>query len=538
MPATKAEVSSQDSSPNLVVGCESGNIKFSFRLPEDGLSLRGASVAEGIPELRFDASPRVPTITEEDVAAIARLVADGKRPGFFYTNFPVTHPLQHSRLFTQYSPAWLRWTGLGKDLAEADWKMKCVHVGTKTNSDKSRFESISRKSELVGLGTRWDFPEDGRGPTIMSCDHVDVQKNKNEVKFPKEPKMKINDGCSSLYSKYITEIYPSVAYYDEPKFLKMQEIIKLIVVMEWLYNEKGVRFNDDWMMNHTSKPTDQVKIQLQQEMQSRKSPPYKMVPKMLVHKRPSSDVTVRTCEAELYRYLRTDLGMERRYGYYDFGNAETIMFKEDGTPCPPQKCLKMALEHDSLLFNFKMWWYLPIPRELEIPKHLAERRDTLLQILPGESNEVISQPLPISVATSVEDTTDRNSMIVKITRKFSPHAPLALPSFEETYIFTATVDNYELLFDKEDPNKEIIPGVKTWKELITEMSVPIPRVWQEPFVGIGKPSAWGGVTTSSFRTNEEPLRSREPVRNTEWKDNYKRKGPTLAVRGDFATARG
>ena len=122
--------------------------------------------------------------------------------------------------------------------------------------------------------------------------------------------------------------------------------------------------------------------------------------------------------------------------------------------------------------------------------------------------------------------------------QFSPHAPLGLPSFEETIIFMATVDNYELLFAKEDPNKpiqpeipglceELIPDVKTWNELISETSVPIPRVWWEPFVGIGKPSAWGGVTTSSFRTNEEPLRSRDQFGTRNGRIITRGKGPHL-----------
>ena len=52
--------------------------------------------------------------------------------------------------------------------------------------------------------------------------------------------MKIVDASNSLYSKYISEIYPSIAYHDEPRFLKMQELIKLILAAEWL-TEKGVR---------------------------------------------------------------------------------------------------------------------------------------------------------------------------------------------------------------------------------------------------------------------------------------------------------
>ena len=209
------------------------NIAFHFKLPEDGLALRSVAVnADGEPELRFDASPKVPTILEEDVATAFRLVSEGKRPGFFYTLFDPSHPLHHSRLFMQYSPAWLRWTPVGKLFADADWSMKCLNVGTRTDEEKSVFKSWSEGSRLEGLATHLDFPKDNLGPTMMSCEYATVQKGDNEIVFPEEPKMKITDGCSSLYSKYITQIYQSVAYYDEPKFLKMQELIKLILAVE------------------------------------------------------------------------------------------------------------------------------------------------------------------------------------------------------------------------------------------------------------------------------------------------------------------
>ncbi len=63
--------------------------------------------------------------------------------------------------------------------------------------------------------------------------------------------MKIIDQLSESYSAHITKHLPSVAYHDEPKFLKMQEVIKLILAMEWLYNEKKVRVNQNWIQFHT-----------------------------------------------------------------------------------------------------------------------------------------------------------------------------------------------------------------------------------------------------------------------------------------------
>ena len=300
---------------------------FRYTLETDGLALRGAAIAaDGTPELRFGASPNVPTITEEDVATIYRLVMEYTRPGIFYTHFPIGHPLHESRLFTRYTPAYLRWTSIGKLLADADWNMKCLHVGARTNQDKSVYRSWQSTSQLEGLATRLDFPKDETsGPTMMSCKSATVQKSDNEIMFPREPEMQIVDQCSSLYTKYITKFYNSVAYYDEPVFLKMRELIKLILAVEWLYNEKGIRASKRWVMEHTSKLKDKRKVQLK-----RKKPPYKMIPKTIQFERPPSDVKVKTWEAGMYDSLKSNCGVRLRYGYYDFGNAELIMFKDDG----------------------------------------------------------------------------------------------------------------------------------------------------------------------------------------------------------------
>ena len=525
-----------------------GNIVFHFKFPEDGLALRSVCVVNGIPKLRFDASPKVPTIQEGDVATIFRLVSENKRPGFFYTNFPITHPLQQSRLFMQFSPAWLRNTGIGKDLADVDWSMKCLHIGTRTNEEKTIFESWKQSSQLEGLATHLDFPKDGFGPTIMSCERAKVQKDENEMVFPEEPKMKITDGSKTLYSKYITEIYQSVAYHDEPKFLKMQELIKLILAIEWLYKEKGVQVNKEWMMKHTSKS---MKADVQLELGKRKKPPNAMIPPLPpVFKRPSSDVTVKTREAEMYRTLRRDCKVEWRYGYHDFGGAEFIMFKEDGTKCPPQKCLKFGY-HSAIGNSIAklLWCYLPLPEQIQTTEISTYIRDELLALLPKSARQEITFPLPVSVDTTVDDSTDGSTMELKLTQSFRPCPPLALPPVKVTTTMTATIDNYNKLFASEDPNQPIqpnipgvceaiIPNVKSWDELISELTVPIPRIWQYPFTGIGEPTATGGVTTTNFPVREEPLRTKVVDEETQWKDNYKRSGHSLMVRAVDVTAKG
>ena len=310
-----------------------GIVTFPFKLPEDGLALRSVGIVDGVPELRFDASPKVPTISEQDVAVAFRLAEENERPCFFYTPFPSINPLlQGSRFFMNYSPAWLKGTGIGELLAEADWNMKCLQVGTRTNKEKTVFKSWPKTSKLQGLATSLDFPKDGTaGPIIMSCDHAKVQKSNNEIYFPEEPSMKITADFNSLYSKYITDIYRSVGYHDEPLLLKMQELIKLILAVEWLYKEKGVRVDEDWMMKHTCSPKDPVKVEGCIKSNERKAPPYDMIPRLDMFKRPRSDVTAETREAEMYKHLETKCGVNRRFGYYNFAGAEVVMFNEDGT---------------------------------------------------------------------------------------------------------------------------------------------------------------------------------------------------------------
>lgn len=222
---------------------------FSFKLPSEGLALRGVALNDdGTPELIFDASLKVPTLSEEDVGIACRLACEEVRPEFFYYAIPIHHPY-HGRQYKYYCPGWLRGTSIGELLSEADWTMKCLNIGARSDKTKERFWVWQEKSQLKGLADGLDFPDDKfPGRILMSCDSVAVQKCENEMTFVGEPKMRITDEGNSTYTKYISEIYPSVAYYDEPLFLKIQELIKLILAAEWL-KEKGVRFSRPWMMD-------------------------------------------------------------------------------------------------------------------------------------------------------------------------------------------------------------------------------------------------------------------------------------------------
>ena len=499
-----------------------GEVVFRYRLPDEDLALHSVYISNGVPILSFRASPKIPTITEEDIATTFRLASEDERPGFFYGHFPLMHPLHQCRFSMEYSPAWLRWTAVGQLLAEADWSMKCLHAGTRANKDKSTFKSWSAESQLDGLASRLDFPKDGFGPIMMTCDHVTVQKDEDEIMFPEEPKMNITDGYSSVYSKYITEIYPSVAYHDEPLFLKMQELMKLIVAVEWLYKEKGVRPNQDWIMQHTSKAQTHLKPD------TRNKPPYDMIPKPTVFKRPTSDVTVKTREALQYETFKADCGVRRQYGYYDFSRAQMILFEEDGTPCPPEKCLKVCVQHQLRFCNMppigtEEWHYLPIPEAIEPTK------DKILELLPKNTHEENTSLVPASVDTKVEDLTDERRLVLRVTNSVQLYSLLTMTTV--TTVTTCTQ------YANGDP-KMPIPVHVELDELITELSVPVPHIRHYPYIGIGDPMNYGGVTTSGFRVREEPMQTREAYQETQRVGNFQRSGPLLGVRAEHIRKQG
>jgi hypothetical protein len=151
--------------------------------------------------------------------------------------------------------------------------MKCLTSGLRSDDNRSQFWAWKETSKLTGLATELDFATGAgksSGSVVMSCKLVKVQKSESQLVFRGEPKMQICNEMSPQYSKYISDIFPSVAHYDEPLFLKMREVIKLIVAAEWLL-EKGVHFNRNWMMEYTkpqSQPERSQAIALKNEAKS------------------------------------------------------------------------------------------------------------------------------------------------------------------------------------------------------------------------------------------------------------------------------
>ena len=479
---------------------EDGGIAFHFRLPASGLALRSVAIVDGVAELRFDASPNVPTITEEDIATAFRLAVEGKRPEFFFVLIPPWHPF-FGRQFKRYSPAWLRGTSFGELLAEADWNMKCLHVGVQSNETKSAFWSWQKKSHLDGLATRLDFPEDNPPGSIkMSCQSATVQKSENEMLFSEEPKMMIVDDSSSLYTNYITEIYPSVAYHDEPLFLKMQELIKLILVAEWLI-EKEVSINREWMMEQTSKSSQQVSIEAiegsEHTSSHSKEPPSAMIPpKPSKIRQPTTDVVAKTStrEAELQQPF-TKQGI-KWYGWIDHGGKEMILFDEDGVRYAQQQSLKLVINQQMEaagqpgLGEVTGWTRLPFP-SAAASTPASGKFVRQLSSPQNSHQEIITCLGRMSVDVKIDkNVSGMAAGEVKITKtlQLSPPNPAMAPLAKQTTTLKSGVDNYDTLYSHMDPNEPIwpeipgeseavIPNVQSWTELFHE-TVPWPHVLQ------------------------------------------------------------
>jgi len=475
---TNDHESDRDGGPNpalicaesLTISKEEDGFAFHFKLPAEGLALRSVAVVNGVPEIRFDASLKVPTITEEDVATAFRLASEGVRPEFFYIIIPFWHPF-FGRQFKQYLPAWLRGTSVGEVLSEADWTMKCLHIGARSNEDKSKFWAWEKTSQLEGLATRLDFPDDNPPGSIkMSCESAKVQKDENEMVFPEEPIIRIVDDSNSLYSKYITEMLPSIAYDDEPLFLRMQELIKLILAAEW-FTEKGVKVSKRWMMEHTTKPSPVEKAIEGRGCSSTfdhsktKRPPKEMVPQPAARvKRPRSDITVQTLEAEQYRQL-AKLGVGRRYGWHDFGSSEMITFEKDGTPCQRQQSLKILLKQKAVVDGQQTnersaWLSLPLPPNILTPS-MSEFGEEVMKQLPQSPHQELTGAFGRMLVDTMVDShaIGMEGAELKVTKMIQPTPPLALPRLEETNVMKASANDYNMLYGDIAPNQPIRPEI-------------------------------------------------------------------------------
>ena len=110
--------------------------------------------------------------------------------------------------------------------------------------------------------------------------------------------------------------------------------MKFILAAEWL-NKKGIVFCPKWIKKSTTRQARGLKAVNNQD--SQKIIPLPPIDKVI---RPSSDVTVRTFEAEHWRWLSRH-GVQSCYGYDD--GYERLICKEDGTVVLKQKCMRIVV---------------------------------------------------------------------------------------------------------------------------------------------------------------------------------------------------
>jgi hypothetical protein len=318
----------------------------------------------------------------------------------------------------------MKGTGLGELLFEADWIMKCMMIGTRSNKDRTVFEPWEKTSKLQELASVWDFYE-REGPTnytvYMSCQKVTVYETDDGLKFPEEPKIRIDVDNNPRYTDYITAHYNTVGYYDAQLLLKIREVPKLILVAEWL-KKKGVPISTEWMMTNT-RPTILTTRELAQ----------------------NGNLENPTME-------------------------ETVAFVQDGLKAMQQRLSKEACT-------------ATIPWQ---DSYLTVSTDTV---------------------TSISDIKVTEERLLEWTETRRHQAlPWMAPLDIERKV-KASYDDFDRLYDGMDPKRPLglddygllCPPVQSWQELYEE-TVPWPCSWQMPFIGLGKPSAGGGVNMTSFPT--------------------------------------
>ena len=423
------------------------------------------------------------------------MTLENKRPEFYYIPFPPNHPF-FGRQYKSYSPRWLRATSVGDLLSDVDWNMKCINIGAKSDAEKSKFWARHITSQLNGLPTMLDFRrEKPSGSIIMSVESAEVQECENELVFTKEPKMRIDVDASPTTTKYLTENFQSIAYHDEPLFLKMQEVVKFILAAEWL-NKKGIVFCPKWIKKNTTRQARGLKVANNQD--SHNIIPLPPIDRVI---RPSSDVTVKTFEAEHWRWLSRH-GVQSCYGYDD--GYERLICKEDGTVVLQQKCMRIVVVTNGQP--------QPVMLGIPLPPNVTPKPKQLLHLirkqfpLPQSFQQTITERLgPMTLKVSEVKNIKENGVQLDITQSIhlSPDTP---PLFNNTTTIRASVHDFNMLYKGMDPRSQIgrsksgeaiIPDEESWSELYSG-SVPWPKIWKVPFEGIGIPAASGGISTRNI----------------------------------------
>ena len=446
-------------------------IAFRFKLP-DGLGLHAVDITDGVPKLRFVPMPKVSALTEEDVAVCVRLSQEKSRPEFFYTDFLVPNHPFHGRKYKDYRPGYLRGTSVGELLAEADWLMKCLSNGVQSNETKTKFWSWREKSQLNGLATYEEFPITlqfptgttlmlyssmcERGSVIMTCKSVEVEKSENEMIFG-NPKMAINSSFSPAYSKYITEIFDSVAYYDAPLFLKVKELIKLILAMEWLHAKK-FKFSQKWLNEYFNPsrlclcpqqsvavkwPKEVVQFLLKKSLDAEINSFMSMQDKILLHiSTKDSSNTVLLNQPTLEDQIVNET-------YVKLKTVHTIHYNDDEEEEEEEEEEESEKEKEEVTEE-----KLEKEEEKEVKAKKREKKDKVVTVRS-------------TVTYSFDDFDE-------LYKEMDPNTPIRLTN-----------------------GKPVVPGVKSWSELFHE-TVPMPYKCCLLPSGKVHQSVHGGVTTANI----------------------------------------
>ena len=188
-----------------------------------------------------------------------------------------------------------------------------------------------------------------------------------------------------------------------------------------------------WMMDHTAKPKPATKAieggGAESHQDKARSPPKEMIPPQpATVKVPSKDVSVKTLEAEQYRWLGK-CGVERRYGWHDSVSKEMIMFDEDGALCLRQQSLKMEGQPKG---KVSLWLSCPLP--------------------------------PNTPMTEFRDVMEQFKQVSHLTSVFGH----LLAQWKKTTFIKALMNNYDLLYGHMDPNQPIKRRIPGWCEEITD----------------------------------------------------------------------
>eukprot|EP00731_Ephydatia_muelleri_P013103 Em0007g413a len=485
----------------------------------DNQALRSVAInRDGVPELRFDSALHTPSLKEEDVATVCRLVFKGERPNFTYRAIDESHPF-YGRQYMVYDPPWLKGTSVGDVLSEVDWKMKCLNVGAQTDKSKKVFYSREMTSVTEGLATLLDFEDDkssSPGYMFTRCDGVQVQEYDDEMVFYSGPKLRIDYYKSEAYSKYITRVLPLIAEHDEPSFLKLQEIIKMVLAAEW-FKEKGIQMSEKWMENCACcKETAMSRTSTDNSDHSQLLCEIK---NSISRPRQAVDISMRENEREQSGSKLAGKGINNDaiicYGWYDSGSGEMVQYREDGEWFKEHQLVRTYTEQvvtvNGKRVDSKVWLTnlgILLPNKLRV-NDIWKLENNLVAV--KEHHDVFTPIGPFTVNIQADRITEERGKKITITAEIQPsvfkHAK-CLPCVKITTTVRESTHDWDFVYQGLSPQRPMMPvpevsdcpqspDVVSWNELYSQ-TVPWPRVWISSSEGPGVLSATGGVRTDTI----------------------------------------